>query len=139
MFYSIDGRNGITDTCEYALLCPKTLMTTSDSVAYADGTSPAEKSYGTSQPLVVPPLDGTQSKWIPLGPYPFMISKMGLDLIGIDKFTEACHFVSAKAPNTARQPPRGFFHSILRLPEVPTNIASNRDAQFSSLFQKTLS
>lgn len=59
-------------------------------------------------------------------------------LLVIDKLTERCHFIPSNNTDTAGITARRFFDSAVRLHGLPSGIVSDRDAEFTSAFWKTL-
>jgi transposase InsO family protein len=97
------------------------------------------KTYGSHQPLQVPP-----SRWHTVTMNfagPFVISGEGswdMVLLVVDKMTKRVHLIPSKQKDTAVDTARRFFEGIVRLHGMPTTIVSDRDPKFTSLFWKSL-
>lgn len=96
------------------------------------------KTYGTHQPLDVPP-----HRWHALTmdfPGPFVVAARKLDMVMlvIDKLTKLCHLVPPDSTDTAAHTAQRFLDSIVRLHGLPAVIVSDRDLKFTSHFWRTL-
>lgn len=72
---------------------------------------------------------------------PFVISGKGewvRNIVVVDGLTERAHFIPSHNSDTATEVARWLFNEIVRLHGLPSNIISNQDAKFTSLFWKSL-
>lgn len=89
------------------------------------------------------PHDNLESKWQVTSMdfvqgFPISRNKHNVILVVVDKLTKVAHFISGNLTDGAHVIAQKFMQEVFRLHGIPENIISDRDAQVTSRFWKTL-